>query len=241
MIDIHSHILPGLDDGVATIEEARELARTTVADGVTAIAATPHVRDDYPTTPEQMEAGVAALRADFAAEGIPLEVLHGGELALESVGSLSDDDLRRFTIGQTGRYLLLEFPYFGWPLALRSIVFNLQLKGFTALLAHPERNGEVQAAPERLRELVDAGVGVQVTAASIDGRGGRTARRTARALIELGFVHAIASDAHSPSLREAGVAAAARELDDEDLARFLTVEAPAAIAAGRALPGRFRG
>src|SRR5277367_6032368 len=104
VIDLHSHILPGLDDGVATIEEARELARAALAEGVTAIAATPHVREDYPTTPEQMEAGVAALRADFAEQGIALEVLHGGELDLEFLTTLPDEELRRFTIGQTGRY-----------------------------------------------------------------------------------------------------------------------------------------
>ena len=118
MIDIHSHILPGIDDGARSLEEARELASQTLADGVTVIVATPHVRSDFPTTPERMEMGVAELRADLARTGIELEVVHGGEIALERLGDLDADELRRFSLGQTGRYVLLECPYFSSPLEL---------------------------------------------------------------------------------------------------------------------------
>ncbi|MGH3041432.1 MAG: CpsB/CapC family capsule biosynthesis tyrosine phosphatase, partial [Gaiellaceae bacterium] len=111
MIDLHSHILPGLDDGSRTVEDARALARRAAQDGVTAIAATPHVRSDYPTRPEEMERGVLKLREDFLEHGIHVEVLHGGELDLVALGSLDDDDLRRFSLARSGRYLLLEFPY----------------------------------------------------------------------------------------------------------------------------------
>jgi len=238
VIDLHSHILPGLDDGVATIEEARELARAAVAEGVTAIAATPHVRADYPTTPEQMEAGVAALRDDFAREAIALEVLHGGEIDLEMLRSLSVEDVRRFTIGQTGRYLLVEFPYHGWPLALETIVFELGLEGVIPVLAHPERTAEVQSAPERLRPLVQAGALVQITAAALDGRLGQTSRRTARELLRLGLAHVLASDAHGRNVRSVGLARARNAVGDAELSRYLTRSAPGAIAAGETLPGR---
>jgi protein-tyrosine phosphatase len=236
VLDLHSHVLPGIDDGVATTEDACELARSAAVEGVTAIAATPHVRDDYPTTHEQMEAGVAELRVELANRGIAIDVLHGGEVALERLASLSDDAVRRLTIAQTGRYLLLECPYFGWPLSLRTILFELQLKGITPILAHPERNPDVQARPERLRELVDAGLLVQVTAASVDGRLGSASQRAARSLFELGFAHVLASDAHHPSLREVGFAGAITALGDETLSQYLTEAAPAAIAAGENVP-----
>ena len=154
MIDLHSHILPGLDDGARTLEDARELARRAAADGVTAVAATPHVRPDYPTRPEDMERGVLGLREDFMEQGIPVEVLHGGEIDLGQLGSLGDDDLRRFSLARSERYLLLEFPYTGWPSGLEETVYGLGLRGLTPLLAHPERNREVQADPGRLVEAV---------------------------------------------------------------------------------------
>ena len=236
MIDLHSHILPGLDDGCRTIEDARGLARLAASEGVTAIAATPHVRADYPTRPERMEERVAELRRDLAEQGIPVELLHGGEIAVEMLPRLSEDELRRFTIAQSGAYLLLEFPYRGWPLELEQRVFELRASGLTPLLAHPERNGEVQADPTRLAETVRAGALVQITAASLDGRLGRSSREAAGRLLELRLAHVLASDAHTPEIRAAGLAAAVESLTDEALARYLTVEAPASIVAGEPVP-----
>lgn len=223
-----------------SLEEARELARTAIADGVTAIAATPHVRDDYPTRPALMEQKVAELRADFVAEGIALEVLRGGEVDLAMIDLLSVDELRRFTLAGSGRYLLVEFPDRGWPLALDAVLYTVQSAGMTALLAHPERNREVQERPQRLEAAVAAGALVQLTAASLDGRGGRSARAAARNLLELGLVHVLASDAHAPSIRTVGLASAVAQVGNDDLARYLTVDAPAAIVAGTELPARPR-
>src|SRR5438309_5497768 len=103
MIDLHSHILPGLDDGARNLDDALGIARAAVADGTHTIAATPHVRDDYPTTPEQMETAVAQLRAALTREGIPLELLPGGELALEELDR-PPDELRRFGLGGNPEY-----------------------------------------------------------------------------------------------------------------------------------------
>jgi len=236
MIDLHSHILPGLDDGSRTVEDARALARRAAEDGVTAIAATPHVRSDYPTRAEEMERGVSRLREDFLAEGIDVEVLPGGEVDLGMLASLDDDALRRFTLAQSGRYLLLEFPYTGWPAGLEETVYALGLRGLLPILAHPERNREVQANPARLTEAVRMGALVQLTAASLDGRIGRSSQAAGNKLLELGLAHVLASDAHTPDIREAGLAAAAEALEDDDLARFLTVDAPSAIVAGEAVP-----
>ncbi len=236
MIDLHSHILPGLDDGSRTVEDARGLARRAAEDGVTAIAATPHVRADYPTRPEEMERGVLMLREDFLEQGIQVEVLHGGELDLDMLGFLNDDDLRRFSLARSERYLLLEFPYSGWPSGLEETIHGLGLKGFVAVLAHPERNREVQADPGRLAEAVRLGALVQLTAASVEGRIGRSSRKAAGRLLERGLAHVLASDAHTPEIREAGLAAAAAAVGDDRLAAYLTAEAPAAIAAGQAVP-----
>lgn len=236
MIDLHSHILPGLDDGSRTVEDARELARRAAEDGVTAIAATPHVRADYPTRPEEMERGVLMLREDFLDEGIQVEVLHGGELDLVMLEALDEDDLRRFSLARSERYVLLEFPYAGWPSGLEQTVHGLRRKGFVAVLAHPERNREVQSNPGRLVEAVRLGALVQLTAASVDGRIGRSSQKAAGRLLERGLAHVLASDAHTPEIREAGLAAAAEAVGDDRLAAYLTAEAPAAIAAGEAVP-----
>src|SRR5205823_10667983 len=115
VIDLHSHILPGVDDGPATLEESLELARRAAADGVRVIAATPHVRDDYPTQPATMERLVAELRAAIQREGIPIDVRPGAEIAIDWLERLSDDDLGRFGLGGSPHYLLPDFPYGGWP------------------------------------------------------------------------------------------------------------------------------
>lgn len=238
MIDLHSHILPGLDDGVRTLGEACDLAYAAAADGVKVIAATPHVRADHPTTVEMMEVGVARLRAELLAEEIDVQVIHGGEIDLGLLWAVPRDELRRFTLAQTGRYLLLEFPYRGWPPALSSSVAALVDQGITPLLAHPERNPEVQDRPGRIQELVDAGALVQVTAASVDGRLDRAAQSAAERLLELSLVHVLASDAHAPHVREAGMSAAARRIGDDSLARYLTVDVPGAIVVGEPVPDR---
>jgi protein-tyrosine phosphatase len=232
VIDLHSHIIPGVDDGVRSLDEARRLARLAAGEGVEAIAATPHVRSDFPTTAEQMERGVAQLREDFVAAAIPLRVLHGGEVALERLADLEPDELRRFTIAQTGRYLLLETPYVGSPLALAPAVKSLRQAQITPLVAHPERNDDVQRRPELVQTLVDLGAVVQVTAASLDGRFGRATRRAARTLLARRLVHVLASDAHGPDRRDAGLTAAVAAVGDDGLAHYLVEEAPEAITLG---------
>lgn len=236
VIDLHSHILPGVDDGARSLEDARDLARMALADGVTTIAATPHVRADYPTTADEMEDAVAELRYDFVVQGIDVEVVHGGEIAFGLLFAIPPQDLIRFTLGQTGRYLLVECPYRGSPSPFEPAIGALKRQGITPILAHPERNPEVQDRPDRLLSLVAAGALMQVTAASLEGSLDRASQGCARHLLELGIVHVLASDAHGPHIREAGLSAAAREVGDAGLARYLTTEAPAAILAGDPVP-----
>lgn len=232
MIDLHSHVLPGLDDGARSLDEAVELARQASLGGVTALAATPHVRDDWPTTPEQMERGVAELRDELARSDVALEIVPGGELALGRLGTLTTDELRRFTYGQAGKYALVECPYFGSPLELIPAIRALREDGLTSIVAHPERNPDVAQRPSRVASLIEVGALMQLTAASVDGALGRAPRETAFSLLELGLAHMIASDAHGPHIREAGLASAAEALGDDWLALFLTEDAPAAVLAG---------
>ena len=240
MIDLHSHVLPAVDDGARSLEESLGILRAAAEDGITRIAATPHVRADYPTLPETMERGVEELNQAARQAGVPIEVLPGGELDLEYAARLDDAALGRFGLGGNPAVLLLECPYYGWPLDLRDLLFRLATRGFSVVFAHPERNPDVQADPERLRPLVEAGMLVQLTAASVDGRLGAGARHTSRALLDAGLAHVIASDAHAPQVRAAGLAAAAAAVGDEALGRWLTEAVPAAVVSGSELPARPR-
>ena len=238
MIDLHSHILHGIDDGARSLEDSLEIARSAVSDGITVIAATPHVRDDWPTAADVMEHRVAELRASLEREEIPLDVRPGGEIAVDWLARLSPEDLRRFGLGGNPRYLLVETPYYGWPLGLADSLFALRASGITPVLAHPERNAEVQASPARLVRLVDSGVLVQVTAASVDGRIGARARACGLELIRRGLAHLLASDAHHASVRAVGMAEAAEAVGDRALASWLTWGVPAAIVGDMPIPPR---
>jgi len=240
VIDLHTHILPAVDDGPRTLAEAVEMARAAAADGTAVVAATPHVREDWPTGPETMERRVGELREALASAGVDLDVLPGGEIALDRLDLLAPDELRRFGLAGNAGYLLLEFPYVGWPLGLEARVVELRSRGITPVIAHPERNSDVQADPERLRPAVLAGGLVQLTAASLDQRGGRRSRAAARTLLDRGLAHLLASDGHTAWIRSIGLRAAAAAVGDDALARWLTEGVPGAIVHGGPIPERPR-
>jgi protein-tyrosine phosphatase len=233
VIDLHSHVLAGIDDGARSLQDSLEIAQAAVSDGIELVAATPHVRDDYPTSPEIMEAALAELREALTTAGIPLALRPGGEIALDWIGRV---DPVRFGLAGNPRYLLVEFPYYGWPLDLDMQMTALLASRITPVLAHPERNAEVQGAPERLQRLVAGGVLVQVTAASLDGRLGRASRACGFRLLELGCAHLLASDAHTAAIRGIGMSAAIGAIDDPSFARWLSHDVPAAIVADEPLP-----
>jgi protein-tyrosine phosphatase len=234
VIDLHSHVLPGLDDGPRDVAGSLEILDAAAADGIATIAATPHVTDEYPTSADAMEAALAEL----AALGHDVEVLPGAELDIRRAAELDDAELRRFGLGGNPRLLLLEMPYDGWPLDLPQLLLSLQARGFTLVLAHPERNQDVADDPERLRPLVERGVVMQVTAAAVDGRLGGRAQKSAHTLIERGLAHLLASDGHAASIRAIGMREATRTLHDDALGRWLTEDVPAALLAGEQLPAR---
>ena len=227
-------MLPGLDDGAADLDEAVAICRDAFADGISVLAATPHVRDDFPTTPEQMETALAELQQVV---GDALRLVPGGELDLGQLDR-PHAELLGFALAGNPGYLLVETPYVGWPLDIGDRLFQLRAAGITPVLAHPERNGEVQHRPELLEPLVASGVLVQLTAGAVDGSLGRASRASAFDLLERGLAHLIASDGHAPAIRQIGMSGAAAALRNETLARWLTVEVPRAIVDGLPLPPR---
>ncbi|MHB8060091.1 MAG: tyrosine-protein phosphatase [Gaiellaceae bacterium] len=240
MVDLHSHILPGVDDGSRSLEESVEIAIAAARDGTKIMAATPHVRDDFPTAAATMEQLVAELNEILRERGIALEVRGGAEIAIPNLSALDDDQLRRLGLGGNPSYLLVEFPYLGWPLSLETAIRNLRQRGITPVIAHPERNPQVQEYTPKMASLVEAGALVQLTAASVDGRLGRRCRRAAQELIAAGHAHLIASDAHWPGLRRPGMSSAATSLRSPELARWLTHDVPAAIVNDLSIPDRPR-
>jgi protein-tyrosine phosphatase len=234
VIDLHSHVLPGLDDGARDLDEAVGICRAAKAEGIEVLAATPHVRDDYPTTAGQMEQALERLQA---AAGSLVRLVPGGEIALAELDR-PIDELRRFGLAGNPAYLLVETPYVGWPLDLTFRLARLRQEGITAVLAHPERNPSVQERPAILSEIVAAGALVQLTAGSLDGRAGPRAQACALQLLKLELAHLIASDAHAPTVRAIGMRAAARAVKDEELAAWLTIGVPAAILGVAPIPDR---
>jgi protein-tyrosine phosphatase len=238
VIDLHCHILPGLDDGPADELSSVALAQRAYENGIRTIVATPHVREDYPFKLEAIAASVARLRHRLRSAAIPINLVEGAELALTRLPELDDRSLGLLCLGD-GRYVLIESP--SLPVGSSVIerpLFELQTRGFGPVLAHPERSPAFLTEPDRLRELVRRRVLCSVTAGSIAGRFGRRVRRFAVQLFREGLVHNVASDAHSadrrpPSLME-GVDILRQEfLDAEAAAAWFTVGAPAAILAGR--------
>lgn len=240
MIDIHCHILPGVDDGAATVEDALAMAAVAAAAGTKTIVATPHVRDDHPFPYEEIPRRVAALNEAIARAGTDLEVVAGAEVALTKVRELDDQTLAGLTLGD-GSYLLVESPYTEATDFLEHELFALQVRGFRPVLAHPERSPSFMRSPQRLGELVGRGMLCSVTDASLAGQFGSTVRRLAVTMFREGLVHDIASDAHDtrhrPPRLTSGIAALERDLAGAgDSLRLLTVDVPAAILAGEEPP-----
>ena len=240
MIDLHSHVLPGLDDGPESLDGSLELARAAVAAGTRVMAATPHVGLRYPVRPAELAGELAHLREAVARAQIPLDVTGGGELAPSAAADLSVEDLRAIALG-AGSCILLECPFVRVGGLMTALVTHLQHHGFRVLLAHPERSPEFLPDPAALAALVAAGAYVQITAASLTGGFGRTARRYSLALLDAGLVASVASDAHDAVVRPPTVLTIVDEVvRSRGLApattRFLTDSAPHALLTDSPVP-----
>jgi protein-tyrosine phosphatase len=241
MIDLHVHILPEIDDGPADLAQSLRLGRAAEADGIQIAAATPHLRDDHPRVrPDELAHRCESLNEALAAAEIALEVVPGGELDVLWALDATPDELRLASFAQRGTDVLLETPYGAIAPSFEAAIDRLISLGYRVLLAHPERNRTFQQAPGRLAGLVQRGLLIQVTAGSVASQDARSrSRDLAWRLIENGFAHVIASDAHSATaFRPPDLSAAVAQLSSHRpaLARWLVIDAPLAILAGNPLP-----
>ena len=238
MVDLHAHILPGIDDGPATSAAALAIARAAAAAGTRVLTATPHVNARFDPSPDRIEQGVAELRELLAAEGVELELAAGAEVAHARLAELDDDTLAALALGR-GRHVLLECE----PPADRDLeadVRDLIARGHGVLLAHAERCRMFHADPALVARLADAGALVSVTAGAFGGAFGRGPERLALALLERGLVHDVASDAHDPVHRSPDLRAAGRLVrrlrGGSDWWRWVSETLPGAVVAGGPLP-----
>jgi len=201
MVDIHHHLLPGLDDGADSMETSVAMARLAVAEGITHVVCTPHANGSFAFDPAVNAAKFKQLGARLASEGIALTLGRGCDfhVSYDNVRGAQADPAR-YSINGLG-YLLVEVPDYGLPPGLTETFYELQLVGLTPILTHPERNPTLQAEPERMLDWLRGGVLVQVTADSITGHKGKPAARMANMLLEKRWVHFLATDAHNTSSR----------------------------------------
>jgi protein-tyrosine phosphatase len=236
VIDLHTHILPDVDDGVRTEDEAVEFARAAEADGVETIVATPHCKEAvWENDLEKVLRDLEKLRSRLTAEGVAVEVLPGAEVHLcsELVERVADG--RAPTLGNNGKTLLLELSLNQPPVELENLVFQLKLAGILPLFAHPERIRFFQDDVRRYESVVRLGAFGQITTGSITGLFGETAQEFSEELLRKGLVQVIASDAHNlrgrpPILRPA--VAAAADLVGAEFAERMVREAPRAFLDG---------
>ena len=192
MIDLHCHLLPGIDDGARDLADAVAMARQAAADGIGVICATPHIRHDHDVRIHELDERIAEVQGALDAQRVPVRVERGGEVAEPILGGLSDEELATVALG--GRWILLE-PAAG-PLgdALIDGIRHLRERGFHAIVAHPERHPG-DDIEERLAQAVGEGALVQATAAAL-ADGGDGAEWLTR-LAHDGLIHVLGSDAHT--------------------------------------------
>jgi protein-tyrosine phosphatase len=234
VIDLHTHILPGIDDGPPDLSGSLQMAEVAAANGITTMVATPHVREDYPdVAPDAIPAMAREVDRSFGHYEIGVRVVAGAELAITRAVDMDDDELRAVTLATNGRDILLETPHGALPSVFETVARDLQSRGFRVTLAHPELSRDLQSDHRVVRRLAEHGALVQVTASSLSARWSRRGR-FARRLVKEGLVHVVASDSHSADWRPPDLGPA-RDLGAR-LCRYVTETAPAAILAGEDLP-----
>lgn len=238
MIDIHTHILPMVDDGPATIEESIEMCRIAVKDGIKQIIATPHIyKGFYNTGENDILDKINMLNQILQEEGLDLKIFPGGEVHINNqilnAKALKDSSI--FTINGNKKYILLEFPIQWVPMEAEQVIFSLRTMGFTPILPHLERNLRIQANPNILRRFVKLGAILQVTAQSVIGNFGAMTKKCVLWMLKKNFVQVIASDAHSAVERPPILSGAVKIVSDmlsEESARRMVFEHPKMIVEG---------
>jgi protein-tyrosine phosphatase len=231
-------VLPKVDDGPEDLEEAVRAVSSLASGGTEVIVATPHnMPGMFETGLERIKQSAAALQDAIATREVPVKLVLGQEITFQPdmLGKLEREEL--LTIGETP-YFLFEFPPYFVPPAARTFVFEARLQGYFPILAHPERNQQLQNDMELVGHFVEGGALMQVTASSVFGRLGDVVQESARTMLREGLVHFIATDAHSfrfgPGDMRQAVEAAATVIG-ESAAGDLVEANPAAVIEGRPL------
>jgi len=236
MVDLHCHILPGLDDGAATMEESTAMAESAIADGITHVVATPHSNSKYFFD----FARVRRLRDELQTKaGERLKIATGCDFHLnpENLESLRKD-ARQYCINQRD-FLLVEFNEFSIPPSMDQALHVIQLAGVQPVITHPERNAILRSRPERLKKWIRQGCFAQVTGGALSGGFGAGSQQDALRWIAEGLIHFVASDAHNTRSRPLRLQAAYNVVVDrfgEEKARALFHDNPLAAFEGRQLP-----
>ena len=239
MIDLHSHILPGIDDGARTIEDSIAMARMAVEDGTKVLACTPHLAPPlYVNSGPAIRQAVNALQAELNSNAIPLKLIAGADIHIASDLQDSLKNGHALTLADT-RYFLLEPPHDVLPPQLVAFARRLQNAGYRPILTHPERLRWIEGNYEVITELSDAGVVIQLTGASITGLFGRQVKYWSERMLNEGIVDILASDAHDTKYRTTGLTearnAVAGILGPEE-ARMMVLDRPYHILKNEELP-----
>jgi len=232
MIDLHCHMLPGIDDGAADLEASLAMARIAAGDGIQVTACTPHVMAGvYDNTGPDIRRRVAEFQRVLDREGIPLKVVPGCDAHMDPDLSTGLQTGRAPSLNGS-RYFLFEPPHHVAPPRLEHAVFDLMTAGYQPLLTHPERLTWIEGHYETMRRLSRAGVWMQITAGSVTGRFGRRPRYWAERMADEGLVHVLATDAHDPKRRPPLLAEARDALAErlgEDEATHMVVTRPRGV------------
>lgn len=201
MIDIHSHILPGLDDGAQSLEDSLEMAKQAYRDGIDTIIATPHYNSVYKNTANGILQAVKHLNDALYHHDIPVNILPGQEIRIygQMLSDLNEGKL--LALNQTSGYIFVELPHNHVPRYTSQLLFELKMLGYQPIIVHPERNKEIIQNPEVLYKLVQNGALTQVTASSVGGQFGRKIAKFSIKLIKANLAHFMASDAHDTKKR----------------------------------------
>ncbi|MCD1161117.1 tyrosine-protein phosphatase [Peribacillus frigoritolerans] len=202
MIDIHCHILPGVDDGSLDIEESFNMAKKAVEEGITHIFATPHhLNEKYVNVKSDIMDRVVRLNESYQQENIPLTIHPGQEVRIHRDIFTSLDKEEILTLDDNGTYLLLELPSGKVPTYTKEVIYELLIKGITPIIVHPERNKELMGNHKLLFELVQEGALTQLTSGSIIGLFGKNVKSFSKKIIEHNLAHFVATDAHNIGTR----------------------------------------
>ncbi|MBV9866467.1 MAG: hypothetical protein JO316_14030 [Abitibacteriaceae bacterium] len=239
--DLHCHLLPAWDDGPRTLEESLQMATKAVASGLKAILVTPHVGRPLSSVVERpgrdIPAATAHLEQEMRSHGIDITLIAGAELTLTSPDLAKQITQEPWlTVGGQGRYVLVESTFGCWPRYADQLLYEISLTGNTPIIAHPERLPDVQKDINTLRNVVERGALLQLTARSLMGADDRRTKQCSYDLLEAGMVGLIASDAHSmKSVLPAEVTSLVQKATGDTIAQRILIDNPRAVLNGESI------